>query len=274
MTSRLSEYLKRSPLPLFFLLSLIISWAIWVPQAAVTLGITESAIPPESPLMLLSVWGPGLAAIIVALLMAGKAGLRKLFHPIRYRRVGIQWYLLVLFYPAVIWLVGRAIDTLFGQSYELTIPILTHFGPEQAMMVPVALLSAFPNTLGEELGWRGFALPKLQAKYNALVSSIILGLFWGFWHIPLWIGYGQMGLPLLVDVLTTVASAILFTWVYNNTSGSLLLAWLFHWAMTITQYFLAPLPTLTDDILRWSIVVLVVIIARPAHLSQKRITSR
>jgi len=274
MISRLSEYLKRSPFLLFFLLSLVISWAIWVPQAAVTLGIAESAIPPESPLMLLSVWGPGLAAIIVTLVMAGKAGLHKLFHPIRYWSVGIQWYLFVLFYPAAIWLVGRAIDTLLGQSYELTIPILTHFGPEQAMMVPVALLSAFPNTLGEELGWRGFALPKLQAKYNALVSSVILGLLWGFWHIPLWIANGQTGLPLLVDVLAIVAPAILFTWVYNNTGGSLLLAWLFHWAMTITGYFLAPLPTLTDDILKWGVVILVVIIARPAHLSRKRITSQ
>lgn len=272
MLSNVPNHLKRFQLPLFFLLSLIISWVIWVPQAAVTLGITESAISPESPLMLLSVWGPGLAAIIVTLLIAGKAGLHKLFHPIRYWSVGIQWYLFVLFYPAVIWLVGRAIDTLLGQSYELTIPILTYFGPEQAMMVPVALLSAFPNTLGEELGWRGFALPKLQAKHNALVSSIILGLLWGFWHIPLWIANGQMGLPLLVDVLTMVAPAILFTWVYNNTSGSLLLAWLFHWAITITQYFLAPLPTLTDDILKWGIPVLVIIIARPAHLSQKRIT--
>jgi membrane protease YdiL (CAAX protease family) len=183
--------------------------------------------------------------------------------------VGIQWYLFVLLYPAAIWLVARTIDAVFGLAYELAfMPILTYFGPEQAIMVPVALVFAFPNTLGEELGWRGFALPRLQARYSALVSSIILGLFWGSWHIPLWIAFGQTGLPLLIDVVSMVQLAILYTWVYNSTGGSLLLVWLFHFAMTVTQYFLPRIPTLTDDVLSWSIAVLVVIIAGARHLSR------
>jgi membrane protease YdiL (CAAX protease family) len=164
---------------------------------------------------------------------------------------------------------ARAIDAVFGRAYELTfMPILDYFGQEQAIMVPVALVFAFPNTLGEELGWRGFALPRLQAKYNALVSSTILGLFWGFWHIPLWIAFGQTRLPLFIDVVSMVQLAILYTWVYNSTGGSLLLVWLFHVAMTVTQYFLARIPTLTDDILGWGIVVLVVVMAGARHLSR------
>jgi len=267
----LSNYVRRFQLPLFFLLSLIISWAVWIPEAAATLSNREAAVAGGGALDVLAVWGPGLSAILLSLLMAGKVGPRALFRPIRRWRVGIQWYLLVLLYPAAIWLVARAIDAVFGQSYELTfMPILTYFGPEQAIMVPVALVFAFPNTLGEELGWRGFALPKLQAKYNALVSSIILGIFWGVWHIPLWIAYGQTGLPLLIDVVSMVTLAILYTWVYNSTGDSLLLVWLFHSAMTITQYFLAPIPTLTDDILGWVMAVLVVIVAGAPHLSRKQ----
>jgi membrane protease YdiL (CAAX protease family) len=263
----LSNYVKRFQLPLFFLLSLIISWAVWIPEAAATLG-NRDVVAGGGPLDALAVWGPGLAAILLSLLTAGKAGSRALFRPIRRWRIGIQWYLFVLLYPAAIWLVARAIDGVFGQSYELTfMPILTYFGPEQAIMVPIALVFALPNTLGEELGWRGFALPRLQAKYNALVSSIILGLFWGFWHIPLWVAFGQTELPLVTNVVAMVQLAILCTWVYNSTGGSLLLAWLFHFAMTVTQYFLAPIPTLTDDILGWGIAVLVVIIAGATHLS-------
>jgi membrane protease YdiL (CAAX protease family) len=266
----LLNYVKRFQLPLFFVLCLIISWAVWIPEAAATLGNRE-AIAGGGPLDVLAVWAPGLSATLLSLLMAGKAGTRALFRPIRFWRVGIQWYLFVLFYPAAVWLIARGIDAVLGQTYEITfMPILDYFGQEQATMVPVAFIFAFPNTLGEELGWRGFALPKLQVKYNALVSSIILGLFWGFWHIPLWIAFGQTGLSLLIDVVGMVGAAILYTWVYNSTGGSLLLVWLFHFAMTVTQYFLAPIPILTDDILSWGIVVLVVIIAGATYLSRKQ----
>ena len=201
--------------------------------------------------------------------MEGKTGPQALFHPIRRWRVGIQWYLFILLYPAVIWFLARAIDTVFGHSFEFTMPILTYFPPEQAYMVVVALVFAFPNTLGEELGWRGFALPRLQAKYNALVSSIVLGLFWAVWHIPMWIANGMIGLELLRSSVTITTYAIIFTWVYNNTGGSVLLAWLFHASSTITQYFLQTPLTLTDDILRWGVAILIVMIAGSTHLSRK-----
>lgn len=265
----LSNYVKRFQLPLFFLLCLIISWAIWIPQAITKLSDPQAPIAGSSPLNMLAVWAPALSAILLSRMMEGKAGLQALFHPIRRWRVGIQWYLFILLYPTVIWFLARAIDTVLGQSFEFTIPILTYFPPEQAYMVVVALVFAFPNTLGEEIGWRGFALPRLQAKYNALVSSIMLGLFWAVWHIPMWIANDIMGLDLLRSVVGTTTYAIIFTWVYNNTGGSLLLAWLFHTSTTITQYFLQIPPTLTDDILGWGVAILVVVIAGSPHLSRK-----
>ncbi len=265
----LSSYAKRFHISLFFLLCLIISWAIWIPQAIAKLSNPQAPIAGGSPLNILAVWAPALSAILLARVMEGKAGLQALFHPIRRWRVGIQWYLFILLYPAAIWFLACAIDAVFGRSFEFTIPILTYFPPEQAYMVVVALVFAFPNTLGEELGWRGFALPRLQAKYNALVSSIMLGFFWAVWHIPMWIANDIMGLDLLRSVVTTTTYAIIFTWVYNNTGGSLLLAWLFHTSTTITQYFLQIPLTLTDDILRWGVAILVVVIAGSPHLSRK-----
>ncbi len=270
--------LKRLQLPLFFLLAFIISWAIWIPQAVATLGICKSAISIESPLNLIAVWGPGLAAIILSVLAKSKEGAKKLFRPIKYWRVGIHWYIFVLFYPISKWLVAYIIDTLLGQSYKLgSSPILSFFNlPEQAIMIPIAVVSTFLNTLGEEVGWRGFALPKLQVKYTAFVSTIIIGLFWGFWHIPMWIAQGYMDLsllPIITKTLSIVPLAIIFTWVYNSTKGSLLLVWLFHASITIAGYFAPSLPTTTEEILSWAVAIIIVIVAGLTHLSRnKRIT--
>jgi membrane protease YdiL (CAAX protease family) len=264
----MSNTFKRFHLPLFFLLCLIISWAIWVPQALARLSDPQTPFAGGSPWNLLAVWAPGLSAILVSRVMAGKAGPGALFRPVRRQRIGIGWYLFVLLYPAAVWLLARAVDALLGRSFEFTIPLLTYFSAEQSYMVVVALVCAFPNTLGEELGWRGFALPRLQARHNALVSSLILGLFWAFWHIPMWIAGGMMGQDLLRSGVTIATVAIIFTWVYNNTGGSLLLAWLFHTSITITQYLLETPLTLTDDILRWGFAILIVVVAGSTHLSR------
>ena len=265
----LSNYVKRFQLPLFFLLCLIISWAIWIPQAITKLSDPQTPIAGGSPLNILAVWAPALSAILLLRMLKGKGGPQTLFRLIRRWRVGIQWYLFILLYPAVIWFLARAIDIVLGQSFEFTIPILTYFPLEQAYMVIVALVFALPSALGEELGWRGFALPRLQAKYNALVSSIMLGLFWAVWHIPMWIANNIMGLDLLKLGVSTTICAIIFTWVYNNTGGSLLLAWLFHASLTITGYFLQTPLTLTDDILKWGVIILIVVMAGSSHLSRK-----
>ena len=267
--------LKRLQLPLFFILTLIISWAIWIPQAAAKLGICKSTISIESPLNIIAVWGPGLAAIILSILAKGKEGVKKLFRPIKYWRVGIHWYVFVLFYPIGKWLVAYIIDILLGQSYKLgSFPILSFLNlPEQAMMIPIAVVSTFPNTLGEEVGWRGFALQKLQVKYTAFISSIIIGIFWGFWHIPMWIAQGYIDLSLLqliTEILSMVALAIIFTWVYNSTKGSLLLVCLFHASITITNYFAPSLPTTTEKILSWLVAIIIIIVAGLTHLSRKK----
>ena len=258
----LSSHARRLQLLLFFSLCLCISWAIWIPQAITRLHNPQAPVAGSSPLNMLAVWAPALSAFLLSRLIEGKTGPQALLKPISRWRVGIRWYLFVFLYPTVIWLLARAIDTMSGRSFRFTIPIFTYFPPEQSYMVVVALVFAFPNTLGEEIGWRGFALPRLQEAHDALVSSIVLGLFWAIWHVPIWIASGIVGFYLLRSVVTITTYAILFTWVYNNTGGSLLLAWLFHTSTTITQYFLQIPLTITDDILRWLVAVLIVIMAR------------
>ena len=249
---------------------MVITWSIWIPQAITQLSNTQSPVAGSSPWNILAVWAPALSAILLLRITEGKSGSAALFQSFRHWRVGIEWYLFILLYPAAIWFLARAIDFLVGLDFEFTIPILTYFPPELSYMVAVAILFAFPNTLGEELGWRGFALPRLQAKYTALGASILLGMFWAVWHIPIWVANGKMGLDLVRSGITIISFAILFTWVFNNTGGSVLIAWLFHASMTITQYLLPTPLTITDDILKWGVTVLIIIIAGAPHLSRKQ----
>jgi membrane protease YdiL (CAAX protease family) len=140
--------------------------------------------------------------------------------------------------------------------------------------IPIALVmfvfSIFPGSaLGEELGWRGFALPHLQAGRSALRASIVLGALWGAWHLPLWLT-GTDSHPLSLYpafVLTVIASSVLYTWMYNSTGGSLLIIVLYHAASNLPLTLLiAPLGSrMTQPFL---IYVAVVVATGAAHLSR------
>ncbi len=267
----------RFQLILFFGLSLL-AWLIWIPHAAAALGHEVPAVPLNSPLNALPVWAPGLAAVVVCALAGGKASVRTLFRPIRYWRVGIGWYAFVILFPGVQWLTALGIDRLLGRTYTLgPNPVLAVLGPEAAAVLPFIVVFALPNGLGEELGWRGFALPKLQAKHSALTASIVLGLFWGSWHIPAWIAQEQTTLgplPTLGQITSTIPVAILFTWVYNNTNRSLLPVWLFHASIALTGYFTPQLPTYTHAILSWGLAIAIVVVAGPTHLTRRTVPAR
>ncbi len=256
------------PLMLFFILSLA-SWVVWAPQAAAALGYDIPAAPLTSPLNALAVWAPGLAAIITCVLIAGRAGPGSLFRPLRAWRVGVGWYAFVLLLPVAQWAGALGLDRLFGRTYQLgTSPVWAALGPQAAAMLPILVVFALPSALGEELGWRGFALPKLQTRYSALTASIILGLFWGLWHVPTWIAQKQTEASFpaaLLMVVSTVPVAVLFTWIYNNTGGSLLPVWLFHASIAITNYFTPALPSHTHTLLAWAIAIIIVAAGGPAR---------
>jgi membrane protease YdiL (CAAX protease family) len=265
--------MKRFQLPLFFVLTFVLSWIVWVPQAAGALGLVGLEIPPESGLNLFAVWGPAMAAVILSGLVAGRSGLRRLLGPLGRWRVAAWSYAFVLLLPAGVWILAALLDRLLGHRYELS-PPLAQLGPQYAVMLPFFILFAFPSALGEEIGWRGFALPRLQARYNALVSSLILGSVWALWHVPHDVAQGLVGASLIVALLYVFAASVLFSWVYNSTEGSLLLVWLFHGSQTITGYLLPPLPTFTDEVMLWVLAAIVAIVAGPMHLSHKpRVTA-
>jgi uncharacterized protein len=139
-------------------------------------------------------------------------------------------------------------------------------------------LSIFPGSaLGEELGWRGLALPRLQSHHSALRASLIVGAFWGFWHLPLYL-IGLEGRPLTLFpafVLSVVAASVVCTWMYNGTGGSLLIVVLYHATANLPlTVFLEPLggraaqPFLIYVALSVITAVTIVVATGPEHVSR------
>jgi membrane protease YdiL (CAAX protease family) len=143
--------------------------------------------------------------------------------------VGVQWYLVALLAPLAIWLVAFGI-ALGGAP-------LTALGRQPALLLttflPFTLMGLFLPSLGEEPGWRGFALPRLQAHHGPLLGTVILGALHGLWHLPAYFtaALGPFtGEKFASFVLAAVAGTFLYTWVFNRSGGSVLLVMLLHGA--------------------------------------------
>ena len=275
---------KRYSLVAFFLLAFAIAWGFWIPAALAARGMLSFPFPATLA-GVLGAWGPSLAGIIVTAAFDGKAGLRTLFKRLAVWRAGFQWYLFVLTWPAVLSLLTSGIAMLLGSpAPDFAHPLVTTeypappeaFGAGFLPLLPmVFVIQVFGSSLGEELGWRGFAVPRLQARQSALLSSLILGIVWGLWHLPRnWtpgVPFDVVSLGWLV--LGLALNAVLYTWVFNNTRGSLVPMILFHTAQPVTNLFLAevssPLTPLIKNALTALLVILIVAVFGAARLTRK-----
>ncbi len=253
MNVPLSILLRRHALIVFFLLAFGIAWGFWIPAALATKGLLPFPIP-ETLAGLLGVWGPSLAGIFVTAAHDGRAGLGTLFRRLSIWRVELRWYLFVLLWPAILSLLVTGFSLLFGSPAPdfAHPPVMNEYPvPPEAfsagflpLLPMVFVIQVFGSSLGEELGWRGFALPRLQTRRSTLLASIVLGVLWGLWHLPrVWTpgepfdaaAFGWL-------MLGFVLNSVLYAWVFNGTKGSLLLVVLFHTAQPVTNLFLAKVP--------------------------------
>jgi len=274
--------MKRHPLIAFLGLTLVISWGLWIPMVLAARG----AIHLPVALTHVHIWGafgPGLAALIVTGANGGVNALQRLFARLLIWRVGGLWYLAALCLPSLISLLTTALHTMFGGDApdfrHLPIrdtalwPAYQDYRP-WAMVLPLFLHQLVGGTgLGEELGWRGFALPRLQERFDALHSSGILALAWALWTLPLaFVGANpQIWWAAFFLLLGALPGAILSTWLFNNTRGSLLVTLLFNNAVKVTGLLLAaalasPAVALAPY---WLAALVVVAVAGAARLSRQ-----
>jgi uncharacterized protein len=181
-----------------------VTWRIvWVPRAAgAELGVLGQVWT----------WVPAIAALLAAALTGGGAAVRDLGARLVRWRVGWRWYLVVLLGPAVFSLAVAGVYVLLGGSWATAAPPALREGP-LSLLPLFFLILALTDGLGEEPAWRGFALPRLLLRHNALAASLILGVLWGLWHLPLvWTEgattYQQPIWMFFVDILT---KSVLFT---------------------------------------------------------------
>ena len=240
------------PLISYFLLAYAGTWVVTVPFAlsANGVGLLPFGIPNGSVIFVSAVWvflGPSLAAFIVTGATEGRAGIRRLLRRYVLWRVGLRWYLVVLIGPPVIILLATIVLPGALASFRTLAPL-----HPLSLLVGFPLILVFGGALFEEGGWRGFALPRLQRLHGPLLGTLILGALWACWHLPLfWItvwGTPPTVLNMVLYFPSVVFMAIVFTWVFNNTKGSILLAILLHASFDVLvgpvgQLFPAPLVT-------------------------------
>ncbi|HSM72251.1 MAG TPA: type II CAAX endopeptidase family protein [Anaerolineales bacterium] len=223
----MSTFVKKYPAISLLVLTMILGI---LPVLVVEIGLLPSAT------MQLGVLNTTLAVIVLVVVEGRKGGLRELLSRFLIWRVGIQWWVCALLFVIIPSVAALYLFNLLGG------PRVDWSGlPPLYTVVPTFVSLTIVAGIGEEIGWRGFLLPRLQTRHNALVSSLIVGVIWAIWHIPMFFIKGntqydwasQAGLlpAILGFSVFAIAYSIQFTWVFNNTRGSLLLAAVMHGAL-------------------------------------------
>lgn len=229
--SRWRIWVQRHTLLACFILAFSISWLIELPVVLSRVGLAW--LPYDLPAVLIYTspgvpLGPAGAAFLLTALLEGKAGVLRLLKRYIQWRVAFIWYLLILLGSPL--LMTLTASFFYTPHLEKTLPFISSY--------LLSLLIAFVIN-GEEGGWRGFALPRLQMRFGPFWASMILGLLWGIWHLPLMfiptqspLGGHELTLTLFtLFMVQIIAKSLSYTWLFNHTGGSILLATLYHAAL-------------------------------------------
>jgi LPXTG-motif cell wall-anchored protein len=182
------------------------------------------------------VFGPAFVALVLTGLRAGKAGVRQLLVGLLPQRNGLLWYVLAFLIPIGAVYAAVAINIAF-----FGVPFPNSWFPASGMfLLGLLVLQLLLLTPGEEIGWRGFALPRLQERLGSLGGTLLLAVLWLGWQAPLFftIGTAQVGRSLILYALTLLAWSLIMTWLYNSSGGSILTAVLFHTSANVVGYTL------------------------------------
>lgn len=267
----------------YFVLAFAFTWVLWVPAALEARGLIS---PLPVPAGFLAVFGPMVAAIVVTAQEDGRAGLRSLLGRVVRWRVAPIWYAVAILGPLALTLGAIGLHVVLGgQPPGLGLLV----GALPTLVIYVAYMT-LTVALGEEVGWRGYALPALQARYSALVASLILGVMWALWHLPVFFNPDTLysNLSFLLWLVYAVPVAVLITWVFNSAGGSVLMAILAHATLnasselwkTIPEYSVRPATTaeavafnthvnLMGAIVLWGAAVAVVLLYGARNLSRR-----
>ena len=231
--SGISGWMKRHPLVAYFVLAYALTWALIVPimLSQRGLGIFDLPDPLLLALFLLSTFsGPLPAALILTSIIDGASGRQQLLRRMFQWRVGLGWYLLVIAGYPLIFLVGLT----FYSGAAPWIALIQKWPLIFTYYLPIAAIGIIFPGLGEEPGWRGFALPRLQLQYGPLTGSLILGTLHGLWHLPAYFIPGTIlegpfnFTQFAANTCLIIALTFIWTWLFNHAGQSILFAMFVH----------------------------------------------
>lgn len=279
-TKGIIAFIKRNPVPTYYALAFAISWGgillIVGPGGFLRTGATMPMVAGAA-----LVAGPAVAGVLLTGFVDGRPGLRRLVARLRRWRVGGRWYAIALLTGPLV--IGA---TVFGLSAAFASfrPSIGTAG-DQLSIVTTGIALGLVGPFFEELGWTGFALPRLRRRYGVLATGLLMGLLWGGWHFPMFAGNtdpnGAVATVLVVGALLfawLLPYRVLMVWVYDRTQ-SVLLAYLMHVPITATTYILAPsagtsgialaAPVLVYGAVFW-LIVAIVAWANGGHLARQQ----
>ncbi len=225
---------------IFFALTLGFSYLVfWGPLAFFGVTAISFVSNERGPvwaiiLYILGGFAPSLSALFLVGIKEGRSGLKSIGRRILNIKIGWRWHLIALGIVIVSTSGQILINYLLGNNFDFRL-FLTQLGS----FIPLIIL----GPLSEEIGWRGYALDRLQTKWNPLNSSLLLGFIWGLWHGPLFAMSGtsqhELGLPFVGFVVSLMAGSLIYTWLHNRTGGSIWMAVFFHWMGTYSMQVVA-----------------------------------
>jgi uncharacterized protein len=216
----------------FFSLTYAVTWTCFVASLALS-GSAPSFVSTLSvlrtPLLILGTFAPSLVAFALTARAEGTAGMKVLLRRTYQWPSTIRWYLFAVGYLAAIKLAVVVIHRLLADAWP-------RFGTDPWYLIAAAVVISTPVQAGEEIGWRGYALPRLAARMGLPRASLVLGLIWACWHLPLFFvpGLNQYGQSFPLFALGGIALSVAIAWLYAHTEGSVGMAMLMHSAVNQT----------------------------------------
>jgi hypothetical protein len=213
------------------------TWTLWMAGA----GLASRAPELGKDLIVLAGFGPSLSGLLTVWIFDGGAGLSRWFHRCLNWRLGPFWYAVAFFGPPLAMVLALGLDAILGGTFPSS-PSAGHVG---VAVVQFMLILVINGPLGEEFGWRGYALHPLTARMGWRWAGLIVGAVWGLWHLPLFFipGMAQAQMPIALFMTSALALSVLMARMAVNTTFSVLPALTFHWALNAWPAFIPIIPS-------------------------------